>query len=196
MYARIISLNPGEGLFLALEHRLGGVLGKAATALMSWFALHLCALVLRNFSEFIQHASIAETPQLPVLIIMGTTVYLLARNGGKALGKWAVAVIPIVMGIVVLTVLFSFNIMRPKNFLPILEHPIGKILTEAYKPFSFPFAEAVVFLGIADFVRPSDNPLKIYMGGMLFSALTLLVIIARNLMILGPAVASMEYFPS
>jgi spore germination protein KB len=196
MYARIITLNPGEGLFSALENRLGKVLGKAATALMSWFALHLCALVLRNFSEFIQLSSMLETPQLPVLLIMATTVYMLARNGGKALGKWAVATIPIVLGIVVLTILFSFNIMRPDNFLPMLEHPIGKILKEAYMPFSFPLAETVVFLGIADFVRPSDNPFRIYAGGMLFSALTLLAIIARNLMILGPSVVSMEYFPS
>ena len=196
MYARIISLNPGEGLFSALEHRLGRILGKALTALMSWFALHLCALVLRNFSEFIQDATMTNTPQLPVLIIMAMTVYMLARNGGKALGKWSVATMPVVLGIAILTVLLSFNIMDPENFLPVLESPIGKIFSEAYKTFSFPFAETVVFLGIADFVRPSDSPLKIYLGGLLFSALIMLVIIARNLMILGPAVVAVEFFPS
>ncbi len=196
MYARIISLNPGEGLFMALERRLGRALGKVATALMSWFALHLCALVLRNFSEFVQDATMLETPQLPILIIMAMTVYMLARNGGKALGKWSMATMPVVLGIVILTVLLSFNIMDPEYFLPVLENPIGKIAADAYKTFSFPFAETVVFLGIADFVRPSDSPLKIYMGGLLFSTLIMLVIIARNLMVLGPAVAAVDYFPS
>ncbi len=196
MYARIISLNPGEGLFSAAERLLGKVLGKVVIALMSWFALHLCALVLRDFSEFIQVASMLETPQLPILIIMATTVYMLARNGCKALGKWSMATMPIVLGVVTMTVLLSFNIMNPEYFLPVLESPIGKIAAEAYKPFSFPFAETVVFLGIADFVRPSDSPLKIYMGGLLFSALVMLVIIARNLMILGPAVVAVDYFPS
>jgi spore germination protein KB len=137
-----------------------------------------------------------DTPQLPVLIIMALTVYMLARNGAKALGKWSLATIPLVLGIVVLTVLFSYNIFEPKNFLPVLEHPIGKIFSEAYKPFSFPFAETVVFLGIADFVRPSDNPCKIYLGSLLFGALVLLVVMARNLMILGSAVVAVEYFPS
>ena len=196
MYARIISLNPGEGLFSAAERLLGRVLGKVVTALMSWFALHLCALVLRDFSEFIQVASMLDTPQLPVLIIMAMTVYMLARNGSKALGKWSLATMPFVLGVVALTVLLSFNIMDPQNFLPVLESPIGKIAAEAYKPFAFPFAETVVFLGIADFVRPSDSPLKIYLGGLFFSALIMIIIIARNLMILGASVVAVEYFPS
>jgi len=196
MYARIVSLNPGEGLFSAIERLLGKFFGKLVIALMSWYALHLCALVLRNFSEFLQITSMLETPQLPVLIIMAMTVYLLARNGGKALGKWALATAPIVLGIVAMTVLFSLNIMDPHNFLPILEHPVGEIVSSAFQAFSFPFAETVMFLGIADFIRPSDNPRKIYLTGLILSAVVLLIVKNRNLMVLGPAVYSVEFFPS
>mgnify|MGYP002349358349 FL=1 len=163
---------------------------------MTWYALHLSALVLRNFSEFIQISSMLETPQLPVAGIMMLTVCALVRNGGKAVGKWAVATTPFVLGIVVLTVTFSINIMDPKHFLPILEHPIPQIAGDAFQVFSFPFAETVLFLSIADFVKPGDKPIRIYVLAMLFSAVVLQVIIARNLMVLGPAVVSVEYFPS
>ena len=196
VYARIISLNPGKGFFTAVEPLLGRVIGKLAIAVMTWYALHLCALVLRNFSEFIQITSMRETPQLPIMIIMAMTVYTLARNGGKALGKWALATTPIVLGIVTLTVLLSLNIMNPSNFLPILEHPVGEIANSTFQAFSFPFAETVMFLGIADFVRPSDNPRKIYLTGLFLSAVVLLVVKVRNLMVLGPAVVSVEYYPS
>ncbi len=53
IYARILSLFPGEDIFSVAQTVLGKVAGKIAVALMSWFALHLGALVLRNFSEFI-----------------------------------------------------------------------------------------------------------------------------------------------
>ena len=194
--SRIISLNPGEGFFEAVERLLGKVIGKFVIALISWFALHLCSLVLRYFSEFIQITALLETPQLPVLFIMAMTVYMLAINGGKALGKYSLAITPIVLGLVAMTVLFSFNLYEPENFLPVLEHPVGDIASNSFQVFSLPFAETVLFLGIADFIRPSDNPPKIYLGGLLFSALVFLVIIARNLMVLGPAVISVEYFPS
>jgi spore germination protein KB len=196
IYSRIISLNPGMGFFEVAELLLGKVIGKVVTALMSWYALHLCALVLRNFSEFIQISALLETPQLAVLLIMGVTVYALARNGCKALGKWSLATMPIVLGIVAVTVLFSAPVMNPLNFLPVFEHPLGDILKSAFQSFSFPFAETVLFLGIADFVRPSDSPGKIYFFSFLFTALVLLLIVCRNLMILGPAVVSVEYFPS
>ena len=194
--SRIISLNPGEGFFEAVERLLGKVFGKLAIALMSWFALHLCSLVLRYFSEFIQITTLLETPQLSVLIIITIVGYMIAINGAKALGKWSLAITPIVLGIVTMTVLLSFNIYEPKNFLPVLEHPLGEIANNAFQVFSLPFAETVLLLGIADFIRPSDNPQKIYLGGLLFSALVFLVIIARNLMVLGAAVMKVENFPS
>ena len=194
--SRIISLNPGEGFFEAVERLLGKVIGKLTIALMSWFALHLCSLVLRYFAEFIQIISLLETPQLPVLIIMAVVGYMLAINGAKALGKWSLAITPIVLGIVAITVLLSFDIYEPENILPVLEHPVGDIVKNAYQVFSLPLAETVLLLGIADFIRPSDNPQKIYLGGLLFSALVFLVIIARNLMVLGPAVMKVVNFPS
>jgi spore germination protein KB len=95
-----------------------------------------------------------------------------------------------------MTVLLSFNIYKLEYFLPILEHPFSKIAQNAFQVFSLPLAETVLFLGIADFIRPSDNPKKIYLGGLLFSTLMFLVIIARNLMVLGPAVIAVEHFPS
>ena len=196
IYARIMSLNPGEGLFEVIEHQLGKVISKVAIALISWFALHLCALVLRDFSDFIQVTSLQETPQLPLLFIMAMVVYMLAINGGKALGKWALATMFIVLGIVMLTVVLSFNIYEPDNFLPILEHPISDIISSAFSIFSFPLAETVLFLGIADFIRPSDNPFKIYVQSLMLSALVLLIIVARNLMVLGSVMISVEYYPS
>ena len=194
--ARIISLNPGKGLFDAVERQLGKAIGKVVTALMSWYALHLCALVLNNFTNFIQVTSLLETPRLPVLLLMALVVYVLARSGAKALGKWAVATLPIAMGIVAATVLLSLNIFKPDNFLPVLEHPVSDIIRGGFSSFSFPFAETVLFLGIADFIRPSDSPRNIYLGGLLFSALVLLIAMARNLMVLGPEIMVVEYYPS
>ncbi len=196
VYARIVELNPGAHLFDAARARLGPVVGKIFGLLMSWYALHLCALVLRNFSEFIQLSSLLDTPQLPVAAIMLLTVATLARGGGKALGKWALAPLPIVRFIVLAPVVLSLGILHPAYILPIMEHPPMEIAGDAFQIFSFPFTETVMFLGIADLVRPGDHPRRLYLGGTGFSYAVLMVIILRNLLVLGPAVVSVEYFPS
>ena len=196
MYARILKLNPGQGLFDAIESRLGKVVGKIVTALMAWYALHLCALVMRNFSEFVQISSLIDTPQLPVLVILVVTVCFLARSGCKALGKWSLAMTPVVLGIVLLTVLLSLNVMRFGNILPVFEHSFGEIAQGSFSIFSFPFCETVLFMSIADCLRKSDHPAGIYLTGTLLSGFVLLIIILRNLFVLGSQVVSIEYFPS
>ncbi|NLF28214.1 MAG: endospore germination permease [Clostridiales bacterium] len=196
MYGRIAELNPGMGLFDAIEAQLGKVAGKVAAALLTWYALHLCALVLRNFSEFIQISSLLDTPQLPVMVVMMLTVSYLAKLGCKALGKWALATLPVVLFIVVLTVVLSINVMKFENILPVFEHSLGVIAEDAFKIFSFPLCETVLFLSVADGLLKTDNPKNIYVFGTLFSSGVLLVIILRNLFVLGAEVVETEYFPS
>ncbi len=196
IYGRIASLNRGQSLYGAAVKRLGKVFGKLFTALMVWYALHLSALVLRNFSEFIQITALLETPQLPVAAIMVLTVAMLVKGGGKAIGKWAVATLPIVLGIVVLTVVLSINVMHPEYFLPVLDHSFSEIARDAYMILSYPFAETVLFLSMADMVSPRDSVIKISLEAVLFSAFLLLIIITRNMMVLGPEMISVEYFPS
>jgi spore germination protein KB len=193
---RIATLNRGQCMFDAAVERMGKVLGKLFTALMVWYALHLSALVLRNFSEFIKISSLVETPQLPVGAIMVLTVAMLVRGGGKALGKWSVATLPIVLGIVVLTVILSVNVMHPDHFLPVFDHPFSEIAKDAFQTFSFPFAEAVLFMTMMDIVAPGDSVYKIALEGLALSALVFLIVVARNMMVLGTEMVAIEYFPS
>lgn len=196
MYARIIDLNPGADLFTALERSLGKVAGKVVVALMAWYSLHLCALVLRNFSEFIQIASLMETPQLPVLLLLLTSVCYLAKSGPKALGVWSMVATPVLLLVVLLTVILPMNAMDPENILPVFAHTPKEIALEAYQIFSFPFGETIMLLSIADYLSTDINKRKLYLLATLVSALVLLVIILRNLAMLGAAVVAVEYFPS
>jgi spore germination protein KB len=196
MYARIMQLNPGMDLFSIIESILGKFIGKLAIAIMSWYALHLCALVLRNFSEFIKLSALLETPQLPVLILMLGAVIYLAKIGVKALGMWAIATTPIVLSIVTLTVLLSLNVMNFTNVLPVLEHSPSMIVKDAYQIFSFPFGETILFLAIADSIPSKHCARSIYIPATLLSGGILLIVILRNLLVLGASVVTVEYFPS
>ncbi len=196
VYGRVAKLHPGEDLYRIFENTMGKVFGKIAILLMSWYALHLCALVMRNFSEFLMITSLTETPQIPVLAVMLVTVALLCRCGPKALGKWAIIAWPVVVGIVAITVVMSLNIYHYNHILPIFEHKFWEIAKSGFQVFSFPFTEAVLFLGIADYFDVRESPYKMYVWGAVISAIILLFITFRNLFVLGPVVMASSYFPS
>lgn len=196
VYARIIRLYPGQDLFELLETLFGKILGKVFIVLMSWYALHLAALVLRNFSEFIQITSMPETPQLPLMIAMMVVTAYIAKSGIETLGRWSLAILPIVVLVVLTTTILAIPKMNFSNILPVMEHDFGTVAKGAFSMFTFPFAETVLFLCVAGAVKSADSPYKIYTKAIFAAVGILLIVVLRNLEIMGPATVGAKYFPS
>lgn len=195
-YARIIRLYPDKDMFDIFEALFGKIFSKAFIVLMSWYALHLCALVLTNFSQFIEIMAMPETPQLPLMIVMLAVTAFIAASGVETLGKWSVIIIPIFCTTVVLTVIASLKQMDFSNILPVMENNFSKIAAGSLKLFSFPLAETVLFLGLAGSIKRQASPYKLYIYATAFAVLILFVVMVRNIELLGPALMKVEYFPS
>lgn len=196
VYARLIRLFPGKNLFEMAELLFGSILGKILSILMIWYAIHLCALVLKNFSEFLEICVMPETPELTVIISMMLVICYMVRNGLETLGKWAIFALPVVTIVVVFTIVFSVNRMDFDRILPIGVHDLGAIAAQGYKSFTFPFAESVLFLCAVGKLGKNGSPYKIYFYTIFIGGAVLLAILLRNVFLLGPEVLESEYFPS
>ena len=195
MYARIAQLYPDRDFFQLLNDLFGKIGGSVVTALFTWYCLMLASAVLRNFSEFIQIVSMPETPELALTIsILLLTVYLV-KSGLQVLGEWAVVTLTILLTIISLTILGSLNHLNTAYLLPVLEHSPREIMSSAYKIFSFPLAESVVFLPLLPYVKKA-NHYRIYMKGLLLGGIVLLLAVLRNILCIGPKLMQAEFFPS
>lgn len=196
VYARIMWLFPEKNIYQITEYIFGKFFSKILVVLMVWYSIHLAALVLRNFSEFMQIVALSETPQLVLMLIIIIVAVYMAKSGVEALGKWAIIVVTVLFVTIILTVLLLYNQMDFTNFLPVMNHPTKDFFYCGYKFASFPFMETVVFLGMADSIRKQDKPFKISILGDLFGVALLLVVMLRNIATLGPELLKAEYFPS
>ena len=194
-YARIMKLFPEKDFFEITGILFGKIGGKILNILMIWYAIHLAALVLRNFTEFIQVVAMPETPQLPVMIAMVLLTVYIAKSGVEILGKWSLIAAFLVIFVIALTIVLSLSKMNYSNLLPIMDHSVGTIVSGSYQLLTFPYAESVIFLGIGCAVKKKNSPYKIYLYALLISSVVLLFVILRNLGLLG-ALGSAEYFPS
>lgn len=196
IYARLIRLFPEKNFYDIAQHVFGKSMGNIIIALMMWYAIHLTALVLRNFSEFIYIVALEETPQIVVMIAILAVAGYMVMSGIKTFGKWIIFAIIFVLIVFFFTVVLSIKYISISNILPILTHDLGTIGSTTLKLFSFPFAETVLFLMLADSIKKNDNPYKIYLYGIFLGALLLLGTFLRNLCILGPSILEKTYFPS
>lgn len=196
IYARIMILFPEMDIYDIAQTVFGTIIGKIIIALMTWYAIHLSAIVLRLLSEFIKIVTLQETPQYPIMITLLVVAGYMFFSGIETMGKWAMIVLPIYF-IVALYVLFlSVSEIKFFNLLPIMEHSVSAIGAASLKILTTTFAGTVVFLALADSIKVGDNPYKIYLYGNFIGAGVIVVTFLVSIMVLGVPMVEKSYFPS
>lgn len=195
-YARILSNFPGKDLFDILPVVLGKLPGSIVGLLYVGYSFYLGALVIKNFTEFIQIVSLPLTPPLVIVFFVGVVCIWAVRAGLEVFGRWAGFVLPLLVVIIAIIVILSLTQAEVKNLKPILYNGFGPDLRVAYTVFSFPFAETVIFTLVFFSVKNKFNAYKVYGWGIGIGFIILLVLAVRNLLVLGVETGALLYFPS
>lgn len=196
VYARIMRLYPEKDIFRIIEAISGKALSKTLIALLSWYAISLFALSMRSFADFVEIVAMPETPQLPVLLIMTLLAAYIAKSGAETFGKLSIVLFVIVTVAIAVNTLLSVNNMDFSNIQPVLAHDAGALSAGAFSFLTFPLAETVLFLGMADTVKKTDSPRRIYIWGIGLGVSVILITMLRNIEVLGVPIMKAEYFPS
>lgn len=196
VYARVLKLFPGQGLYEILEILFGKVLGKMITLLFLGYAFHLGAMVIRNYTEFMTIISLTETPPC-VLALFFSVLFIWAIKGGiEVIGRWIAIFFPIMVVVLIFITFLAVPIMDFNNLKPVLYDGIGPVIDSAFNAFTFPFAETVLFIAVLDSLQKKNSPYKVYFLSLLIGGLFILVSATRTILILGTENAAIEYFAS
>ena len=196
VYGRLCKLHPGKNIYDMFYDCFGKIAGAILTIIFTIYAIHLGAMIIRNFTEFIQTVSLPETPQFAVAIAIGLICMWTIAEGIEILGRGAAIVMPIVFVVIVLTVIMNINNLDLSYIQPIFENSLSKILSCSLYHVSFPFGEIVLFLSVAQCMDRNTNPYRVYITALVISGTLLLVAMIRNLLVLGMPVLESLYFPS
>lgn len=196
IYARLNKLFPGKNLFDILNGALGPVIGRLIACFYIFYALHLGALVLRNFGEFTKTVALTQTPMLAMMICVTLLAIWACYAGIEVIARSAKFLIGVVFFILILTLLLSLRKSQYHYLKPLIGQNIGQVWPGAFGTLSFPFAEAVLFIGLFNFLKPPTKAKSFLLRGTLIAGVTIVVITVRNLLILGPGLLNSVYFPS
>lgn len=196
LYGKLCELYPSKNIYDMFYNCFGKIIGAILTIIFILYAIHLGAMIIRNFTEFIQTVSLPETPQFVVAIVIGLLCMWVIAEGIEILGRGAAIVMPIVIVIIILTVVMNLNKIELKYIQPIFESSFSKILSCSLYYVSFPFGEIVLFLCVAQNMQQNTNPYRVYIISLVISGMLLVVAMVRNLLVLGMPVLESLYFPS
>jgi len=192
---RIIHLYPGQNLFEIIVKIFGNVFGKILSFLFVFYAIHLGAMVIKTFSVFIKVLNMPETPE----ILTGTFLVLLSvwsvKCGPENIGRLAKYCWPILAASVSITVFIAYKDMNFDNLKPILNTDFKSLASGCFTLCALPLGELVLCLSFFSSVSPNLHPLKIYLKGLAFAIVIMLMANLRNILVLGTS-AGLFYFPS
>jgi spore germination protein KB len=195
LYSRIVSLFPGKDIFEILGLVLGKVAGSFVSILYIWYALHLGALVIRNFGEFMNVMALPETPILVPMLCIGLVCVCAVSAGVEVMGRLSSYFFPVILVILLLVQILGIPKLELHFLKPMLGSGINTVLQSGFSTFAFPFAETVLFIGVFFSLKSRKSPYKVYLWGTLLAGLIVVIIAIRNITVLGKMHESF-YFPS
>lgn len=195
VYARLLSNFPEKGLFEILDIIFGKVLGKMVGLLYIWYSFHLGALVIRNFGEFINTATMPETPIIVPMLSLGILCIVAARSGIEVIGRISAYSLPLILFIILVVQLMGMSIWEFHHLKPFLADGFLPVLKGAFSAFSFPFSESVILMGAFFTLKTKNSSYKIFLQGTAIAGIIFLIITLRNILVLGEILPSL-YFPS
>ena len=195
LYGRLLKLHHGN-FYEMLETFLGPVLGKVFTALFSWYGFHIGANILREYTQFIQIASFPMVGQFVFSLPIITLCIWCIRSGIRTLGRFALLAVPALVGLLVINTLFSINIWNVANLEPVLYDGMGPVLKGASQFYALPFLEVIMVVIFCQPMTDEKRATSVFVRGFIIGSVVVVLIYARNIMVLGDTLVSKYYFPS
>lgn len=198
-YASLGRRFPNETPMQYAPRILGKWLGSVFNFMFLWYAFHLAALLLLNFSELYVVAIMVTTPLIVFIGVMAALAGWAVRSGLEIIARLAELLTPLILiSIIVLNILTlaTPGLARWENLLPVMAEGLLPIVRGIWPAFAFPFAEAVFLLVIIPFlISPRQNH-RPFIWAVVVVGLILASVMARNIVVLGAKEAARVNFPS
>ena len=196
VYYNIQMLYPGKDFYEICQNSLGKVLGNMINILYIWYFIHLGALTLRDFGEFMNVLTMPETPKTVIMIISTLICVYMVKKGIEVMGRFALfATILTLINVSILASMLTPKI-DIKNILPIMGDGIKPVMLGAWSAFTFPFGECVIFLTVLNNLNNYKLIKKVYYRGLVFGGFFILIMSVYELSILGEKIYGSLYFPA
>ena len=186
---------PGKTIVEILDTVFGPYIGKAVAASFIWYSFHLGSLVIRNFTDFFTTVVMPETPDLVFATLLVLVSAFAVGNGLEVIARCSLVLLPLTIGLILITFLLQLDQLDFKNFLPILETPWSQLLKSVHAVSVFPFGEAVIFSMVLPFLNQPQAGRGKTLLGILLAALFIDLMALRSIGALG-ATRGMATYPS
>lgn len=186
LFRTLMVMFPDKNFMEMLEAAFGRVAGKALGVAYIWFFLTLAALNLKDLGDFTKVTVLQNTPHVVLTVMCALVSAMAVRHGIKVVARYGALFTIIEFFIVAASLVLLLDHIRFRNFLPMFTLPAIKYVQSTHIIATIPFGELVVFLMLTPNIRMERrDAAKYWFFGVGMGMLTLLVVLLRDISVLG-----------
>ncbi len=194
VYTRLGLYFPEKSVVEYAPEIIGKFGGRLIGLLYIFFFIHINAIIVREFGDFLVTAFLPETP-LPVF---NTVVVLLAAfvvsNGMEVLCRMNQFLFPLFVAAFVFIVFLLTEDVNFGNFLPLMENGIKPVIRGSLVPGAWR-GEIVLILMFLPFMNQPREAGKTLVGAVLLIGFFLTLTTATSIAVFGPLLTQNMVFP-
>ncbi|MBQ7717776.1 MAG: endospore germination permease [Clostridia bacterium] len=187
VYSALATTFSGKSLCGINEIVFGKAAGKIISCMYIFYFIEITVLSTDNIGSFFSDYIMPETPKAVFFIMIIVVCSFAVRSGIENIMKMGFVLLAFVTVSVVVNILLLANKINLKNFLPVFSQEFIKYVQSVHTVVTMPFGEVVVFLMFTHIT--SGNIKRGYLLGFLIGALSILIIIIRDISVLGVAMS-------
>lgn len=195
IYVKIIVNNSKTNFVNIIIDSFGSTIGRIIILLYILYFLYQSSINLRMVSEYYVTVNYLETPIISILILIGFLIFYSLSKGIDTIARTAEILTPIGLILVSFTFFFVSSNFDFKYLKPIFQISNITIIRYSFIVLSNTFGGLFVFILISNFVPNKSGIYKTIFISIAISGTFILVLLFRDLLILGPDMLERNVFP-
>ena len=189
LYTVMANRYPGLGLTQINKAVFGKTLGKIVSGLYAYYFLSLAYFNTRNLGDFLNGVALPETPKVLIFIIFIMVCAWAVRKGPSNIARYGFLAVFIAFAAIVFNGLLLINRTHLEFLQPALTLPLRDYLIGAHIVTMLPFCEIIAFMTFIPYLRAPEAFGSAMRRGLLIGAAVLMLIVLRDITVLGPFTA-------
>ncbi|WP_374723964.1 GerAB/ArcD/ProY family transporter [Calidifontibacillus erzurumensis] len=186
------NLYPRKTVIEYSQNIVGAFFGKAIGVLYICFYIHINAIVLREYGEFVVGTFLTRTPMIFIIGAMTLVCAYAVRSGLEVIARTAEIVVPVVILLFLTTSILLIPELNINKMLPIMDRGIGPSLMGATIPASW-FSEFFVIAFLLPFLVDQQKSFKWSILSVLSVLFMMFITNIFTLLLLGNITAKFVY---
>lgn len=176
---------PSKSLIEINDAVFGRIVGKIVSVLYIFFFFTLAFLNTRDLGDFVKSAILQKTPKVIIITMFICICAYAVRKGVRNLTRYSTIFVIISIAAVLFNFFLLINEINLKNFLPVFTMPAEHYLMGAHLVAALPLCEIFVFFMLLPYMQKPEEFGKALRGGLMIGAALLLIIVIRDIAVLG-----------